>query len=392
MSLEDLIRNPLMNIRPFDGLEINATVWGEAHAQHHTHRYLHALGAHKPGILSGLEVTAPKGNVPTLVVTPGVAVDAAGQTIIVSEVISRELTGVSEWFLTLSFAPQEDKEVHGSVAGGKGPYKFAEGYALNLQREPPSGLEIELARVNRSGAEQPIREAASPFNPQDDEINLLFRPMASPACFVDAQIGELSYVGADDDAPGAWRPNRAGLWHLMREGNGCGFHLSPTPFAPEEPDAPQPTLLYVAGRQAFQPFSDGLQDGLLNYLGRGGFLFGEACREDQGFEEAFLKLFERLGAKLNPVASSHPLLTSHHVFSAPPAGARGDGTLRIDRKLGVLFSSYDYGGAWQGEVPDPKGVDARERIRQAQEFGLNIIAFAAHRRRQIALAAQARQL
>ena len=48
---------------------------------------------------------------------------------------------------------------------------------------------------------------------------------------------------------------------------------------------------------------------------------------------------------------------------------------------GIVFSTYDYGAAWQGEVEKPDAPDARERIRQAQEFGLNVVAAAAGRRR-----------
>ena len=58
------------------------------------------------------------------------------------------------------------------------------------------------------------------------------------------------------------------------------------------------------------------------------------------------------------------------MFAAPPTGAHGGGDLEADLEAGVLFASRDYGGAWQGDIDNPDAPDARERIRQAQEFGL----------------------
>ena len=69
------------------------------------------------------------------------------------------------------------------------------------------------------------------------------------------------------------------------------------------------------------------------------------------------------------------------MFSAPPPGGQSSGALTADRENGILFSTYDYGAAWQGAVDKPDAPDARSRIRQAQEFGLNIAAAAANRRR-----------
>jgi hypothetical protein len=58
----------------------------------------------------------------------------------------------------------------------------------------------------------------------------------------------------------------------------------------------------------------------------------------------------------------------------------------MDEDKGLVLSTYDYGGAWQGEVSKPDAADARERVRSAQEFGLNVVAFAARRRRLLELA------
>ena len=140
-------------------------------------------------------------------------------------------------------------------------------------------------------------------------------------------------------------------------------------------------LLYVAGRQGFQPRADTEMEGLKRYLDSGGLLFGEASQGNAEFTKGFQELAAKLGAKFKKVTKGHPLLTAHHIFSSPPPGGRNSGDLLIDPDAGILFSSYDYGGAWQGDVENPDDTDARDRIRQAQEFGLNIVAYAASRRR-----------
>ena len=62
-------------------------------------------------------------------------------------------------------------------------------------------------------------------------------------------------------------------------------------------------------------------------------------------------------------------------------GEAGD----ADESGSLLFSSFDYGGAWQGAIGKVDAAEARERVRGAQEFGLNILAFAAYRRRRFEL-------
>jgi hypothetical protein len=54
--------------------------------------------------------------------------------------------------------------------------------------------------------------------------------------------------------------------------------------------------------------------------------------------------------------------------------------VQADLEKGVILSTNDYGAAWQGEV------DSRDKVRNAQEFGHNVIAFAARRRRLAELA------
>ncbi|BDI34263.1 hypothetical protein CCAX7_63140 [Capsulimonas corticalis] len=379
MPLEEIITRSITGIRPFNELPIDAEIWREAHNHHSLHRHLHAVAAHRPGIVFGLEVVASKVTERTIVVAPGVAIDSNGQTIVLEQPVSFTIEEPRQIYIVLSFLRAADRNSAVTVGGGQQFYREVEGRDLKQTKELPATPYLELARIFRSGPEKPIRDAAKAFTPASDEINLLYRPIAFPHCFADIGVGELSYV--PKTGASAWNPNRAGLWNLVREGNGCGFHLAFT--GPLNLRAPSfgpadPALVYVAGAQGFQPLADAEVDGVRRYLDSGGLLFAESCGGEE-FTNSFLELAGKLGADLKDVAAGHPLLMSHHVFSAPPGGPKG--RLQADLNAGVIFGDRNYGGAWQGDVPDPGAVDARERIRQAQEFGLNVVALAAQRRR-----------
>lgn len=386
MPLETMIENKITGIRPFNELPIDAEIWRQAHDHHHLHRYLHAVAAHRPGVVTGLEVVASQVKERTVVVAPGVAIDSEGQTLVVSTPVPLEVDRVrGNVYVTLAFQRERDVYSAITVGGGQEHYREMEGHKLITVKELPKTAYIELARIYSSSADKPVKDAANPSTPAFDEVNLLFRPLAFPHCYADTAVGELSYVPKATTS--LWNPNRSGLWNLLREGSGRGFHLGFTgtlslkALAAGQDVGPEPSLLYVAGRQGFQPLGEPEQEGLKKFLAGGGLLFGEAGLGNAEFAEGFKELAGRMGAKLRPAAKSHPLLTAHYVFSGPPPGGQSQGELLADMDVGIVFSTYDYGAAWQGEIEKPDAPDARERIRQAQEFGLNIIAAAAGRRR-----------
>lgn len=382
MKIDDFIKQPITGVNAFNELALDADIWTQAHEQHHRHRWMHQIAAHRPGIVYGLEVviTDPK----TVVVAPGVAVDDAGQTIVLSEPSAHTFKEHGQFYLTLEFEELLDGKSKVPVSGGEKPFRLIEGRRVQLSKRLPNGAYIELARISRPPADNPIREAINPFDPGPDELNLLHRPTAFPHCYADLGIAEISFAPLQGNDYNAWKPNRAGLVHFLREANGAGFHatlLNQARLTQETPTgAVASTLLYIAGKDGFMPFSDAEIAGLSRHLGAGGTLMGEACGGSPGFAASFRELAARLGATLSPVGMGHPLLTAHHIFPGPPPGAQSEGDLLISDSVGVVLSTYDYGGAWQGLVPSDVTV-ARERIRQAHEFGRNVLAWAAQRQR-----------
>ena len=386
MPLDDLIARPIHDIEPFDDLPVNAALWQEAHDHHRIHRQIHAVAAHRPGIVYGLEVTALGGN--RVVVAPGVAIDEEGQAIQLPVPYQLEFNRSGTQYIVASFRFKPDPASARTVGDGERHFRVVEDPlvigALALPDEP----HLELARISRSSADAPVREAANRFDPGRDELNLLHRVLAFPHCYADTAVGELPYLSHQE---GGWRVNRAGLWSLLHEGNGRGFHLRFTGPANLNDAATfrrsGTSLLYMAGPGGFveQPAPQQVE-GLRRFLDDGGVLVGDASGGNDGFAASFGELAKNVGAKLKPLPKGHPLLREHYIFGAPPPGASGRADIAIDDERGVVLSRADYGAAWQGDIPQPEAPDARERIRQTLEFGLNLVAFAARRRRRVEMA------
>jgi hypothetical protein len=386
MPIEELISQRITGVDPFNELPIDADVWREAHGQHTSHRMLHAVGAHRPGIVYGLEVFPSKTQDRTVVVAPGMAIDREGRTILLSEPASFVLEEKGQSYITLSYEDNVDSRSAVTVGGGKKYYRLVEGRQVVATKELPKTSYLELARIDRSGKDKAIKEAVNAFDPAEDELNLLYRQLSFPHCYADGGVGELCFLPTSD--PGAWKPNRAGLYNLIREGNGLGFHLNfeglfnlRTAGSGEEP-----FLLYVACEGEFQGLNKEQIDGLRRYLDGGGTLFADASKGNDAFVKSFAEIAKAVGVTMKPLPKVNGLLRSHYLFATPPAGASERGTVAADLDKGVILSTCDYGGAWQGEVPKPEEEGSRDRIRRAIEFGLNVVAFAANRRRRAVLA------
>ena len=136
-------------------------------------------------------------------------------------------------------------------------------------------------------------------------------------------------------------------------------------------------LLCMAGGQGFQ-LTDTEDRALLNYLDRGGVLFGEACSEGgeaRAFRQSFSSLCDRLGRSPRAVEMGHPLFNVYHLFATPPAGLNGHAVILEDK--GIIYSDGDYGCVWSGGREDK--LMPRDVIRSALELGINIAVYSQQR-------------
>lgn len=385
MPIEQLLTRRITGIDPFNELPIDAEIWREAHGHHQHHRRLHAATAHRPGIVYGLEVVPSRAKEHTVVVAPGVGIDPEGRTVLLNEPVALTIDEKGPIYFTIQYEDNADSKSAVKIGGGTKYYRLVEGRRVVATKELPKTPFLELARVDRTSTAAAIKEPANPFDPGKDELNPLYRLVAFPHCYTSGAVGELSCVPKTN--PQAWKPNRAGLWNMIREGNGRGFHLQfsgPYNLRAKEPQI-EPLMLYAALSEEFQPLTDEQVDGLKRFLADGGLVFAEAAQGGEAFAKGFEALAKKLGATLKATGKDSPILSSHYMFPSAPAGGQEKGTIAADLDKGIVLSTFDYGGAWQGDVGKPDGADARERVRQAQEFGLNVVAFAARRRRTLEL-------
>jgi len=401
VSLNTLLQRRIAGVVPFDDMPLEPDIWKMAHDHHHLHRYLHSCASHRPGIVSGLEVVASKNDPHSVIVTAGVAVDSQGHTIVVPDNLPKTFTEAGLNYLILTYATATDVSSQYMVKlsdsdVSKSYCQVEEHYVSIVKTLPEKEPFVELARIYRDGAQAKIKNAQDPFDPKDNELDLLYRTLSFPACVLDATVGEFAYLPT---GKASWCPNHAGLFHLIREGNLQGMHLQfAGVFEPNlEKAAVQnsPTLLYLAGSAAIQKPEEEEIAALRRYLDEGGTLIIEAVSHTksdlEGFTASIKEMVQRLGVNWNndliDLPPKHPLLTAHAIFAAPPPGyAKASGELKIAEDKGIIFTTSNYGGCWQGDIEDPADPMARMRIRQAQEFGLNLFASAAKRRHQKELA------
>lgn len=384
-ALSDLPLRPVSGIRPFDELPIDAAIWEEAHSYHTTHRRLHLLGNHRPGIVSGLEVTLSATAQNRVTVAPGVGIDRQGNLLLLPEPVSLLMEEQGMLYILLTYQALADRNSAVSAGGGEQYYRVIEGRDVRATRDLPKTPYLELGRIYRTKADEPARPPKDSYDPGSNELNLLHRLPAFPACVADGGVGELAYVPQRDKLAG--KPNRAGLVLMTRAANQNGLHTDFVgPVNVQRTDRRDLLLLYMAGNQPFAPLGDEAIAGLRKLLSEGAVLLGESTDTGSGGNEwqaGFFALAQSLGADLKPMDNYAPLLTAHHVFSASPPGASGGKTTFVgDAQMGVLFGNHNWGGLWQGQA-DP--APSREAIRAAQEWGVNVLVWAGQRRQQIEL-------
>jgi hypothetical protein len=381
MVNETILESDILGIKAVNQLPIDAKVWNDAHSLHVRHRNLHGAFLHRPGIVYGLEVVIASKDAKKLIVMPGVAIDGDGQTIVLKEATTIHLKQAGDRYIIVAFIEAPDKMQVLKVGDGTHEFRVREEAEVSDVNTLPRKAYVELARVSRVGANNAVKDPADPFDPGIDELNLLHREYAFPHCYADGVIGELCLLPTDN--PDDWRANRPGLFNLVREANGRGFHVTFSGLHNlGADDQPEPLVLYVAGKGTFSEPSADQVKAIARILGNGGTLMGEAIDGDKAFAEQFEELAKKkFGAKLQKIGPGHPLFVAHHVFPSIPAGAMESGQIGTDDEAGVILSTMNYGGAWQGKFSG-KTAGTRETVRTAQEFGLNMIAWAYQRRRQ----------
>ncbi|HMS56423.1 MAG TPA: DUF4159 domain-containing protein [Fimbriimonadaceae bacterium] len=382
MAIDRLIEFNITGVQPFDDLPVDAELWREAHGQHESHIRLHSAGCHRQGIVYGLEVVIDDADPSRVIVAPGLAIDSEGRSLVLTKPAIFSIDQNGPWYIVAQYSAVDDPDSTVEVEGEVRAYRYFETCQISRVNTLPKSPYVELGRVERSPGEKPLSYAKNAYDPVKDEINYLYRVLSFPYCYADGVVAEYPLV--PNDAKASWKPNRVGLAALIREGANRGFHLSfggPVP-GKQLPNV-KPLLLYMAGSSGFKELEQEQIEGLSSYLDSGGFLVAEASAPGNDFCKSVEQLFKKLKAAPAKIELSHSLLTCHHYFTDFPPGSNDKGQVLIDDSRGILYSSRDYGKLWRGG--EGAGLEGWNRMRAAQEFGLNIIRLAAQRGRKAEL-------
>jgi len=380
MSLDETIKKPLRRLNPYRGLVIDVPTWSAAHDYHNTQRRLHAMGMHRPGIVTGLEVVGwnpPDGSV---VIYPGVAVDHEGHTIIVSEAQRFEVqTGVAgTLYLVIQYREVSDEMAHTGEGEEPQAVYILEAYRLDGRMDIPAEDHIELARIKISGKGAAVVDAQNAHEPLPDEIDLRHRTQAGSLPLGDVAIG---LVPLETTSDGDVR-HQPGAVNLIRNINAAtGYHAEFKGLINLNQEIRDCNMLLLAGQEEFT-LTEAWEGSLRNYLDRGGIMLGETCGAGESkadrespFQRSFREMADRLGRPLAPFERRHPVLAGPHLFAEPPEGIDGPGAMFGDS--GIIYSDGDYGCLWDGGRPEKPA--SRPAIRSAVEIGINLAVYSYER-------------
>jgi hypothetical protein len=346
---------PKTQIKPYDGMSITADVWSQAHEEHRKARAAHDVFFHRPGIVTGLEVTANDPPNQYVFISPGVAVDALGNVIVLTEPVAYDFGASADGLLYLMLGHGE-REVGGVDKEVKQVHAECVVAARSTLPKRPA---VELARVRVRKAGDPIKNAEIAAHPALGELDLRYRVQVGPAPARVISVALAQFGRESEDVAAGWR-------HLAAEcARSSDYRLVVDAGVSPSADFSAYDVLYLSAKGAFTADAATVK-ALQAYFDQKKTLFAEAL--DDAAEKSFGELFEKLGRKLAPLGAN--ALNSPFLFAAPPAGAQ-TGNVQAGKQL--LFSNAAYSLAWAGKLPP--AAASRSDIRTAHEWGINLIQF-----------------
>jgi hypothetical protein len=352
---------PKKRVKPFDGMSVTAEVWAQAHDEHRMALNAHTLVAHGSGIITGLEIVANDPPDQYVFISPGAAVDPAGNIIVVPEQVAYDFGSASEgkMFLVLG---QGERELGGVGSGTK---YIQNEFVIAARPSMPARPAVELARITLSKAGNPVKNAEFPLHPGKDMLDLRFRPCLTPIVHQAARVLVI--------ALGAETSEVLTGWDYL--GNYCQqvlpYHLIVDAAAEVSADLEDYDLVYLAGKGKFKPNND-LSKALKTYWEEGKVLIIEAL--DSEAQESCQVLLDKL--TLLPVEPNRKkqLFSEPYLFVEPPAGFSGNQVQVWNR---VVYSTAAYALSWSGLIGT--GMSSRSYIRSVHEWGVNLISYCLNR-------------
>ena len=351
---------PKMRVKPFDGMSVTAEVWAKAHEEHRNALGAHNLVTHGSGILIGLEVVANDPPDQFVFISPGAAVDPAGNVIVVPEPVAYDFGGASEGELFLVLG-QGEREIGG--VGNEVKYIQNE-FVIAARSSLPKRPTVELARIVLSKAGASVKNAETPLHPGFDMLDLRFRQQIKTFMLQPVSVF-VKVLGKD-------MPEIISAWDHL--GNACQRELPYKLIVNTDNAFPKNLddyeLVYLAGKGKFKS-TDVMLKSLNGYFDQGRILIIEALDADA--QESCQELLDKLTLLPADADKKALLFTEPFLFAEPPAGFSGN---HVQVWKQVVYSTGAYGLAWAGLAGT--GISSRSYIRSAQEWGVNLIRHCVH--------------
>jgi hypothetical protein len=392
--------DPLERLHVYDGLMMNARRWAVHDRYHRQRQNLQHQSLHQAGIVHGLGVrliSAPESAEARfrdrrwLEIQPGLAIDSAGNPIIVDAVVDRR-------FRIYSTPRSGDLTVY-VVVSYLNPTEPAnptvetlrEWFRFDQITHPPDDTQIELCRIRLRGTVQ-LEEPADGLFPSFNQLDFRCRPQAQVRPCRSVRVAQLIPAGLEDSDLTDYSLHQQGLENLTAlieslpglypslQGHGWQ-NDNPVPQIAATPAALAACdLVYLSDGQALATLSPSEQQALRAYIAQGGVLLVETPREDS--LTPVLHHSQQLTSE-NPMPllrweelpRYHPLCRSPFLFGSLPTMGYQPMQWFINRGIVVIEGRLSAGWGLVGGV-----VLERSQIRTAQELGINLLSFAYHRR------------
>ncbi|MBD1924665.1 DUF4159 domain-containing protein [Microcoleus sp. FACHB-831] len=367
-----------------DGLLMTADRWRRAHEYHRQRQSVHYQSLNQPGIVCGLGVTlisAPN-EVPAayrdgrwLQIQPGIAIDLAGNPIVIPQPENYRL----------SIDPAKEETVY-VVVSYVDPEKLRrketseiikETFRIDEKNSPPSDLEVEVCRILlRPGAVQ-LEAPKDVLFPDYNNIDLRYRNQARSRPQTVINFGFVKH--SEPAKPQSFSnvsyllDSVAALYPALAAEKAVELNLKTL----ERAEKSNYDIIYLTGRRSLS-INEQQFHVLKSYLDQGSVLLVDAPRDGTALVESIATLAQHLGTPLEyweRLSRNHPLRTQPFLFAALPT--INEQPIQLLVGGGIVLLIGDLSSGWG---LDEKLSLSRTTIRTAQELGINILNFASRRR------------
>ncbi|MDF5721800.1 MAG: DUF4159 domain-containing protein [Rhizonema sp. PD37] len=379
---------PLNRLQASDGLLINAERWRSAHEYHRQRQNTHYQSLNQPGVVCGLgvRVIPPPSTVKAeyrdsrwLQIQPGIAIDLAGNVIVVPNTLDfRVATEVPDTepvtvYLVVSYVDPEQ------LQRSEQNDLIQETFRVDEKRRKPEALEVELCRIFLQPGPVSLKVPDDVFFPGYDNIDLRYRTQAQARPQAIVHMAQVTHGDPE------YSRNFFNLAYLLQAVEPLYPSLRGADEAGQvtlQENLQEYDLLYLTGKQALS-LNNFEFEALKSYLDKGGVLLVDVPPDGSALADSIRSVAQQLESSSKPLEElrrNHPLRTKPFLFAALPMVNQQ--LIQISMRGGIVLVVGDLATAWG---PDQALSLSRISIRTAQELGINILQYARRRRQLMGL-------